>query len=337
MIDVPEGYFSLSYIGMDYYPYINTGIVPDNETEIDVSFEYPTNVQPPKTTQHLLGARRGERSDEFALYWYVASAERSYFRFGYGDMTVSMPPSEIFGYHNIRFGRNRIVVDGTEYKNTGQGTFSSGYPICIGGINSGGTVMLDYFGILSSCRIYQTGVLIRDFKPCLDKLERAGLWDSVNGKFYGNSGTGYIDAGEAAEKPFPTNLVRYRTAEDVRERNVIGTYNASDLNRTAEGARLIRELLYPLGYNRTPVIPSKVWEMNEIPRESALEAHHEAVIGQDVLNYAKAKHILPGSLSRMNYEGANNIERFIHDTYFAAQKIPEGYIFSGETYGGEDF
>jgi len=337
MTGLPEGYVSLSDIEMDYYPYIDTGVVPDLETEIDISFEYPTNVAVPDEMQYLLGVRRGERNYEFALYWYVVSAERSYFRLGFGDRYINFPPTEIYGHHNIRFGLNRAVIDGVEYKNFGEGAFSAGRTLTIGGVKSAGTVMQSYFGILSSCRIYQGGVLIRDFEPCLNKLEIAGLWDKVDGKFYGNAGDGAIRKGIEVKKPFPLNFIRYRTEEDVLERNVIGTYNASDLNRVAEGARIIHDMLYSLGYNRTPRVPDRVWTVNEIPRESELRAHHEAVIGQDVLNYAKIKHLLPVSLSRLDHEGANRIERFIHDTYFAAKNIPEGYIFSGEIYGGEDF
>mgnify|MGYP003306083388 CR=1 FL=1 len=138
-------------------------------------------------------------------------------------------------------------------------------------------------------------------------------------------------------KLFPDNLITDRTADDVLAKNERGTYNASDLNRVADGARILRGMLYALGYNRTPPIPERVWVTDEIPRESELAAYHKAVIAQDVLNYAKTKHLLPLSLSRMDHEGANNIERFLHDTYHAALNIPEGYIFSGEIYGGEDF
>jgi hypothetical protein len=138
-------------------------------------------------------------------------------------------------------------------------------------------------------------------------------------------------------KLFPDNLITDRTEADVKAKNERGTYNASDLNRVADGARRVREMLYAFGYNRTPAIPDKVWQINEIPRVSVLRAHHEAVIAQDVLNYAEKKHPLPESLARLGYEGANNIERMILDTYSAAKRIPEGYIFSGEIYGGEDF
>ena len=138
-------------------------------------------------------------------------------------------------------------------------------------------------------------------------------------------------------KTFPDNLITDRSEADVKAGNERGTYNASDLNRVADAARRIREILYALGYNRTPAIPDRIWTVNEIPRESELRAHHEAVIGQDVLNYAKKKHPLPGTLSNLGIDGANNIERFIYDTYFAAERIPTGYIFSGEIYGGENF
>lgn len=136
-------------------------------------------------------------------------------------------------------------------------------------------------------------------------------------------------------KNFPENLITDRSESDVAQKNSRGTYNASDLNRVASAAKTIHDMLHLLGYNSTPEIPAKTWEINEIPGVSALAAHHNAVIGQDVLHYAAKKHPLPESLQNLNYEGANNIERFLRDTYYAAKRIPEAYVYSGEVFGGE--
>lgn len=43
---------------------------------------------------------------------------------------------------------------------------------------------------LKSCKIYDGETLVRDFIPVLNENEEPGLWDRVNGVFYGNDGTG---------------------------------------------------------------------------------------------------------------------------------------------------
>ena len=54
-----------------------------------------------------------------------------------------------------------------------------------------------YFGKIKlySCEIYDGSTLVRDFIPCKNPSGAVGLYDTVNGTFYGNSGTGAFTAG----------------------------------------------------------------------------------------------------------------------------------------------
>ena len=54
-----------------------------------------------------------------------------------------------------------------------------------------------YFGKIKlySCEIYEGSSLVRDFIPCKNPSGAVGLYDTVNGAFYGNSGTGTFAAG----------------------------------------------------------------------------------------------------------------------------------------------
>lgn len=44
-------------------------------------------------------------------------------------------------------------------------------------------------------QVYETGTLVRDLLPCINPGGKVGLYDIVNGKFYGNAGTGDFIAG----------------------------------------------------------------------------------------------------------------------------------------------
>lgn len=46
-------------------------------------------------------------------------------------------------------------------------------------------------------KVYEGSTLIRDFSPCIDPSGEAGLYDLVEGKFYGNNGSGKFTAGPA--------------------------------------------------------------------------------------------------------------------------------------------
>lgn len=49
-------------------------------------------------------------------------------------------------------------------------------------------------------KIYQSDVLVRDFVPCIRKIDLAiGLWDKVSNEFYGNAGTGTFIGGGIVE------------------------------------------------------------------------------------------------------------------------------------------
>lgn len=44
-------------------------------------------------------------------------------------------------------------------------------------------------------QVYETGTLVLDLLPCINPDGKVGLYDLVNGKFYGNAGTGDFIAG----------------------------------------------------------------------------------------------------------------------------------------------
>ena len=59
---------------------------------------------------------------------------------------------------------------------------------------------------LYNCSIYDNGVLIRNFIPCKDTSGTVGLYDLVNGQFYGNAGTGSFTAGAESQFDVPIKI-----------------------------------------------------------------------------------------------------------------------------------
>lgn len=121
-----------------------------------------------------------------------------------------------------------------------------------------------------------------------------------------------------------------RTYADVLAKNGRGTYNASDLNRVAEAVGYVREMLDAYGY-AVPEKPKSDWQTNDIPTETPMRTHIEAVRGLDVIRYAGEKIPLPETLENLDFRSANNIEKFLIAAGVAAEKIPDAWMYSGET------
>lgn len=60
-------------------------------------------------------------------------------------------------------------------------------------------------GKIYSSQVYSKNAHIRDYVPCISPTGAVGLYDLVDGKFYGNAGTGSFTAGPVVERPKDPN------------------------------------------------------------------------------------------------------------------------------------
>lgn len=208
--------------------------------------------------------------------------------------------------------------------------------------SAGGRITLTWDGSSSASgyRIYKNGVLIGETSETsatilsepyslvicsVSSCNDTGESDAVSIRVYTSGGRDVLD-----------DLITDRTLADVTGRTKKGVYNASDVNRVSDAAQRVKMLLAPLGYS-TADVPDYRWSANEIPTAEEMAAYYRSAAGQDVLNYAAAKEKLPGAVKNLDYAGANAIEMMLRLTGRAAERIPEGYIYSGELYGGDNF
>lgn len=208
--------------------------------------------------------------------------------------------------------------------------------------SAGGRITLTWDGSSSASgyRIYKNGVLIGETSETsatilsepyslvicsVSSCNDTGESDAVSIRVYTSGGRDVLD-----------DLITDRTLADVTGRTKKGVYNASDVNRVCDAAQRVKMLLSPLGYS-TADVPDYRWSANEIPTAEEMAAYYRSAAGQDVLNYAAAKEKLPGAVKNLDYTGANAIEMMLRLTGRAAERIPEGYIYSGEIYGGDNF
>ena len=187
--DLPNGFTEVEYLASTGSQYIDTGIKLSSNSKVDLMYMPVSNIS---TNGHVFGARD------------VASAGG-----GYGIGIISS--RYIFDYNsrvtasNVSIGfttkyrfvkdkaSNKIYADGSEVfsqDNTAQ-TFSLNYNAYLFRINdAGSSSAASRYGRVYYCKIWDNGILIRDYIPCLDAFGVPCFFDKVEKKAYYNNGTG---------------------------------------------------------------------------------------------------------------------------------------------------
>lgn len=234
------------------------------------------------------------------------------------------------------------------YRNLGTGTFAAGpvksltpdAPENITAEMSGGAVILSWTASEDAAgyRVYRSGAFIGEtvgttYTDASVSMYREHEYTVVPYNEHGDGGAAVLSVFAKSLRPLD-DLITDRTAADITNRTAKGAYNFTDLNRVTASAEYVHDMLGELGY-AVPDQTGRVWSANDIPDKIEMTAHHNAVVGLDVIRYAHEKIELPPNLEKLTYTGANDIEKFLLLCGEAAERIPEGYIYSDEIYGGE--
>lgn len=174
-LDVPK-YILLEYIESDGEQYIDTGFMPNQNTRVNIKYQTTTT-----SSACVFGVDNGWCSSAFAMFTNVVE---------YGTKSAS---ATLYGSSAITASLNKNVLskNGSTLNTFTSSTFQSTGNLALFGLNRWGEVVEMTAMTFYSCQIYDNGTLVRDFIPCIDVASgEVGLWDLVEDKFYGNSGTG---------------------------------------------------------------------------------------------------------------------------------------------------
>ena len=114
-----------------------------------------------------------------------------------------------------------------------------------------------------------------------------------------------------------------------------GAYNYTDLNRVNAAVAYLGEMMNAMGY-RAALYPTREWTAADIPTETDISQYV-----QNIQNIRKAFYMIstmpnaPASAMNFTHVDANNIEKILLDAEMLLSKIPAGYKYSGEMYGGD--
>ena len=191
---LPDTYQSVNYLESSGTQYIDTNF---NHTTGTTSYELDIAITSLPNTYHTLFESRITHDGNEAYYIGVQSNGSSYGCIG-GNKVNSLGWNIVVNqryllYLNPSVG---VTVNGTTYSMpyTVSTTYSkSDY---IFALNSAGSVIEPTIAKLYGMKIYDNGILIRHFVPCLRKSDqKPGLYDLVNGAFYVNAGSGEFTVG----------------------------------------------------------------------------------------------------------------------------------------------
>ena len=215
---------NLAYIESSGSQHINTNIVPNNNTLIELSIKKSGNVIDWERICGIKDVFEIMRDDTANFMLKINNTELS--------SSISISNTK---FSKLRFGKGNVYLDDELLYNYSQ-TFSTSsmfYLFFANGADRHGSFQLEY------CKIYQNDDLVRDFVPMLDSNNEICLYDKVSETYFYNQGSGSFTSGqrlvsedlndyinkietEKEEKITPDNIKK-----DVQIFDITGTYEGS--------------------------------------------------------------------------------------------------------------
>lgn len=173
-------YTKLEYIEGTGTQYIDLGFKLSSNHAVDM------DLQMVKLNANIFGSRAGAMDRAFTLF-----SSTSVIMTDMGGTRNSTSPTT--DRINVYLSSSKIKI-GTFERNINSGSFTTPGNGYIFNISYSRPQSYMASMKLYGCKIYLSGTLIRDLIPCKYN-NQIGLWDTINGSFLGNAGTGEFVAG----------------------------------------------------------------------------------------------------------------------------------------------
>lgn len=179
----------LNYLESTGTQYIDTGYMPKQDTKVECKLYNPTDFNISKQGSILFGARDYGTLPTFTVIGNILNKYGT--RWDYGDSVLEKLDFPLtVGEHTIIKDKQYNYLDGVLVVTNVTSTFSIGYTMHIFGTNTNGTNTLPFVGKYYYFKIYNDGVLIRDFIPVLKLPERTPcMYDRVSKTYFYNEST----------------------------------------------------------------------------------------------------------------------------------------------------
>ena len=191
-MSLPSGYRKLEYIQSSGTQYIDTGFKPKQSTRVVMDLQLLSTSGVP----YVFGTWAGGMNNCFSVYWWT-DVHNSW-GVDYGTQRSAIPQTNSNKRLIVDLNQNVVTVDSVSYTLTVT-TFTATNNLFLLALNNGNNA-LDYtVAKVYGCKIYDNGMLVRDFIPCKNASGAVGMLDDVNNTFYSNAGSGTFTAGPEAK------------------------------------------------------------------------------------------------------------------------------------------
>lgn len=183
----------LEYLEPTGAQYINTGLYPTSETKIEIKVRRNAF-----SDQCLFGSRKSSSSaDRFVSFMSTTTnAHCQFYNQSYGITVPDYTGVDIV----IELSKDGYYYNGELLQAVPQTAFTGGYRLALFALNQAGTPERHISDTwIYYCKIWESGVLIRDYIPVLVGSDLVCLYDKVEKKIYLNRGSGSFAAGPVKE------------------------------------------------------------------------------------------------------------------------------------------
>lgn len=178
---LPDGYTELQYTESSGTQWIDTGVKPDQTYALKIKFQTEQS-----SSGGIAVSDANWQSNGFGI-WCNAAA------FGNGTMQTTewhgTTPIE------IELSQQGLFVNGNLTWTPDTATFTVPANMTLFALNRNGSIAEKLTGKIYFAQLLKAGKPVRNFIPCTNPSGIPGMYDAVEGKFYGNAGTGVFLAG----------------------------------------------------------------------------------------------------------------------------------------------
>lgn len=198
----PDIYQKCEYIlNTNGTEYINTNIKPNSSTRFSFKFKI-TSVNTSQLTNYLFGCKQNNANNYGRIEHYSGGGINNYFDYYWGQNLTDLKEEALNKVYTVDVNKNgdgKTYINGSQ-RMSSQSTFSTvqNYYLLFAMMENSSVILssgmrynLYYF------KAWQNKTLIREMYPCYlksDDIQR-GMYDVVEGVFYGNLGSGVFYKG----------------------------------------------------------------------------------------------------------------------------------------------
>lgn len=202
------GHTEVEYIQSTGTQHIDTGFKPNQDTRVLMEAEFPLTAQ--SDAVFLFGSR----ATSTTLRFQFANNNGNAYRTDYNSTPSAFEAGISFAEKFTIDKNGNVTTLAEKYSVTHtKATFACTYSLYLFATNGTGTATGRVSAKIYSCKIYDSGTLVRDYIPVVDHNGEACLYDQLNHVYYRNAGTGRFSSGPAKNVKLPEGYKRLSYVE----------------------------------------------------------------------------------------------------------------------------